>query len=109
MQAQQYIRRATIEAQSILDDRYAMGQAIAGGPLDQFGLRDGREIVEQFLQHGEPGFALEHLLYMIVESLLELSPAGKEDVRHAAELLGMTHLMSQLHDTTSQSTTPGGE
>jgi hypothetical protein len=38
-----------------------------GSALDQVFLLDGRKVVVDYLQHGEPGLALEHLVYMITE------------------------------------------
>lgn len=89
------IHRAAQESQRLLDAMYAAGDPLPGSALDQTGLRDGLAIVDDYLAHGEAGVALEHLLYMISEPPLELSPAFIEDVAQAASLLGMS---SQLEN-----------
>jgi hypothetical protein len=98
MEAKSLIRRAAFEAQSMLDRLYATGERNAGGSLDQAGLRDGRQVIEDYLSHNEAGVALEHLLYMIAEPPLALSAEARADIRRAAELLGMTHLSARLTD-----------
>ncbi len=87
------IRRTALEAQAELDRLYAAGAPTAGSALDQLGLRDGLAIVEDFLDHGEAGLALEHLLYMINEPSLQLSPQWRADVAQAARSLGLFHLV----------------
>jgi len=69
------IRRATAEVQRLIDKAFAeMGGAPEPGSCwDQLGLRDGSEIIGEYLRYGEPGVALEHLLYMITETDLSLS------------------------------------
>jgi hypothetical protein len=60
---------------SLLDHAFAaVGNAPpSGSALDQEGLRDGAEIVEDYLGHGEPGVALEHLIYMVDAPDLRIS------------------------------------
>ena len=57
-----------------LDELYEAvdGSPEPGSALDQAGLRDGLDIVEEYLRHGELGIAVEHVVYMVVESELEL-------------------------------------
>lgn len=69
---------------------YSAGTPAVGSILDQFGLRDGLAIVENYLIHGEAGLALEHLLYMVSEPSLELTAKSLGDIRSAADLLGMS-------------------
>jgi len=65
--------RADIDAvavvvQHLVDAEFAKAGAVtAGSALDQLGLRGGLRIVRDYLQHGEPGAALDHVLYMIRE------------------------------------------
>jgi hypothetical protein len=87
------IRRAASEAQAELDRLYAAGTPTVGSALDQLGLRDGMAIVEDFLDHGEMGLALEHLLYMVNEPSLHLSPQSRADIAQAASSLGLLHLI----------------
>jgi hypothetical protein len=108
MSASALIRRAAIEAQSMIDRLYMAGEPAAGSSLDQAGLRDGLRVVEDFLSHNEAGVALEHLLYMIVEPPLALSDHARADVRRAAELLGMTHLLVRLPEAERDAPAGGG-
>src|SRR5476649_135600 len=101
------IRRAASEAQTDLDRLYAAGMPTAGSALDQAGLRDGMAIVENFLDHGEAGVALEHLLYMINEPRLRLSAQSRADIDHAASALGLFHLI-QDGSVAGQSDSPDG-
>ncbi|MEZ6116843.1 MAG: hypothetical protein R3C28_09760 [Pirellulaceae bacterium] len=55
--------------------------------LDQAGLRDGGEIVVDYLFHGEAGVAFDHLLYMISEPDLVLSAGTYAELARAGEML----------------------
>jgi hypothetical protein len=50
----------------------AGGSAPPGSSLDQLGLLDGDRLVLDYLEHGESGVALEHLVYMAEASELPL-------------------------------------
>ena len=54
----------------------AAGSLDAKHPLSQAGLADGTLIVLDYLEHNEAKLALEHLLYMVKEPPLILSPKG---------------------------------
>ncbi len=41
------------------------GSPPEGSALDQLHLRDGDQVVNDYLNHGEEGLAIDHLLYMI--------------------------------------------
>lgn len=84
------IRRAADEAQRQLDALYASGAPPSGSALDQCGLRDGLEIVEDYLVHGEAKLAFEHLFYMVSESMLRLSEQSIADMRCVAAMLNMS-------------------
>ena len=43
--------------------------------LDQAGLVDGSSIVIDYIEHGELGLAFDHVIYMIVEPPIRISPA----------------------------------
>jgi hypothetical protein len=49
------------------------GRPVPGSGLDQAGLIDGAEDVEDWLVHVEPQLALEHLIYMVREPPLAIS------------------------------------
>ncbi len=56
--------------------------------FDQVGILDGHTIVAEFLDHGEFGVAIEHVLYMIHESNISF-PAEELNALHAlAKQLG---------------------
>lgn len=42
------------------------------------------------MERGEPGLAFDHLLYMVEEPPLRLSPSAFEHLNAAAEALGIT-------------------
>jgi hypothetical protein len=65
------------------------GSPAPGSALDQVGLIDGVGIVEDYLCHGEPGIALEHLIYMIHEPRLPISIDTFHLIEQAARLMGM--------------------
>src|SRR4051794_36324565 len=90
MAVESQIRRAAREAQLLLNGMYSDPSSTSGSALDQSGLRDGLQIVEDYLTHGEFGLALEHLLYMIEEPALKLSRAALTDLREAAAQLGLS-------------------
>jgi hypothetical protein len=62
---------------------------IAGTRSDQSGLRDGLAIVEDYLRAGEFGVAFDHLLYMVVETEIALSPAAVRFLEDTAAALGL--------------------
>lgn len=64
------------------------GAVGADHPLAQPGLREGSEIVRDYLAHGEAGVALDHLLYMLQEPPLTLSAAGLERLARLRVHLG---------------------
>lgn len=57
--------------------------------LNQLHLRDGDQVVNDYLNHGEEGLAIDHLLYMIEEPPLRLSPAAFEQLASAAAAVGI--------------------
>lgn len=78
------------DIQAKLDALYrSVGNPEAGSPLDQAGLRDGLNIVEDYVSHGEVGLAVEHLLYMITEPDIGLSQQDIEFLRGLCELFGI--------------------
>lgn len=57
---------ATDKAQGLINDLHQADPANA--TFKQTGILDGREIIQDYIEHNEWGVALEHLLYMIHES-----------------------------------------
>ncbi len=45
--------------------------------LDQVGLLNGKEIIEDYLDNGEAGVAFDHLNYMIEETEIQLNEADQ--------------------------------
>ena len=78
---------------SVLDDIEPLMQAtfdaVGGTPepgsaLDQVFLLNGREVIADYLEHGEPVLALDHLIYMVKEPPLDI---GEETCRRLAEAI----------------------
>lgn len=49
--------------------------------------------MSEYLEHEEPGIALEHLLYMIHEPPLTISPTVRKSILEAAEIMGMSGVL----------------
>ena len=64
---------AAIEAQAAINRKLYSCPDIAGTPFDQAGLKDGLQIVCDYVRAGEAGVALDHLRYMIKETEILLS------------------------------------
>ena len=91
MPLESLILRAAEEAQLLLDELYRRTpKPPSDSPLDQAGLRDGVAIVRDYLAHGEPGVAFEHLIYMIVEPELQLSEESCRSIQEAGQALGLS-------------------
>jgi hypothetical protein len=69
------IRSALPEVSTLMAQAFEAvgGTQVPGSGLDQAGLIDGAEDVEDWLVHGEPGLALEHLIYMVGAPPLAIS------------------------------------
>lgn len=65
------------------------GTPAPGSALDQVFLLNGRDVVEGYLTHGEPGLAFDHLLYMIREPGLVISSGTQRHLLEAACALGL--------------------
>src|SRR4051794_37446487 len=63
------------------------GVAPAGSALAQAGLSDGGDIVLDFLAQGEAGLALEHLIYMVEEPNLPISPRAYACIEYAGNAM----------------------
>ena len=84
------IRAVAAEAQTKLDRLFGETNVIdEDSALNQLGLRDGLEIVGEYLKHGEYGLAFDHTLYMISEAELCLSSRALSDLARAGEALGV--------------------
>lgn len=68
------------------------GSPPEGSALDRLHLRDGDQVVDDYLNHGEEWLATDHLLYMIEEPPLRLSPAAFEQLASAAAAVGIDSL-----------------
>lgn len=73
-------------------------EPIAGdAAFDQEGLRNGLEIVTDYVEHSEHGLAFEHLLYMITEPDLAIKPAELDEVAAIGRTLGFAdHSWSRI-------------
>ena len=90
-EAEHFIRQALPAVGTLMERAFAEvgGSPVPGSALDQAGLIDGVSIVEDYLRHGEAGVALEHLIYMIEEPRLPISPGTFHLIEQASRLMGM--------------------
>jgi len=78
-----------VSAERSLDRLYLLPEAASPGTaLDQAGLRDGGEIIRGYLDHNELGLAFDHLLYMLIEPPIEVTPAELADIDAVGRTLG---------------------
>lgn len=88
-EVQKYLEDALPEVSTRIDQKFA---AVGNSPepnnsLDQQGLRNGAEIVRDYMAANEWGLAVEHLCYMIEEADLTLSAETFLSVKAACEML----------------------
>jgi hypothetical protein len=85
------IRTALAEAVVLLHDAFRAvdDTPTAGSALDQCGLRDGGKIVADYLHAGEPGLALEHVVYMVSEPALPISVRAYQCIKKAGQAMSM--------------------
>jgi len=90
MRVSRLIETVAKEAQGKLDGMFkTVGTPEPGSALDQYGLRDGEEIILDYLRHNEWGVAFEHLIYMITETDIELTVSAYEQLVQAGEMMGL--------------------
>lgn len=65
------------------------GKPEPGSALDQVFLLNGREVVEDYLLHGEPGLAFDHLVYMITEPPLSIPSQSRHRLLEAGREMGL--------------------
>ena len=58
--------------------------------LDQAGLREGKDVVKDYLEHGEAGIAFDHLLYMVKETNVQLSEVYSTRLSTIAKKFGVS-------------------
>ncbi len=63
------------------------GKPQPGSALDPLYLLNGREVVVDYLKHGEPALALDHLIYMIEEPPLNIGENTRRRLAEATRLL----------------------
>lgn len=87
----------THEVQLALDGMFEVpGAPEPGSGLDQEGLRNGEEIVQDLVKHGEPGVALEHLLYMVKEPPVPLSASARAVLESLCDAFGFSDKIEWL-------------
>lgn len=83
---QEDFTEALDEVSALMSEAYAqLGSIPDDHPLAQAGLEYGREIVLDYLAHGEAGIAFDHLCYMIQEPPLTISAKSAERLARIAE------------------------
>lgn len=77
---------AASEVQILIDQEFAKidNKPKPGSNLDQIGLRDGKEIILEYIAVGEYAIALEHLDYMIKETNIPILEKTREDIFQTA-------------------------
>jgi|GEM_PF-2622406 len=84
------IRRLTGLIQRELDELYRSSAPLGpSSPLNQAGLTDGAQIVDDYLDHNELGLAFEHLIYMLVESGIDVTQAQFDEIATIGGDLGL--------------------
>lgn len=66
-----------------------IGKPESGSALDQAGLRDGQDVIDEFVRQGEGRLAAEPLPYMIVEAGLRLSASDQESMQSVCRYFGL--------------------
>lgn len=89
MSVDELITAVAQEVQQQLTALYETVEPVPDSALDQNGLRDGADIVKDYLSHGETGVAYDHLLYMITEPDLTLSDDAYSQLHRATDILGL--------------------
>jgi hypothetical protein len=84
-----WVESVARRTQEMVDAEFArVGTPEPGSALDQLGLRDGIEIVRDYLHHGEAGLAFDHVLYMVIELELVLPSDARELLLRAGKAMG---------------------
>lgn len=86
-EARRYLEDALPEVSSLMAQRFAQvgGAPEPGSDLDQCGLKNGAEIVRDYMASNEWGLALEHLCYMVEETALPISAKTHSAIVAAAQ------------------------
>ena len=89
VEAHGHLEEALPEISALMEQKFSQvgGVPEPGSDLDQCGLRDGAEIVRDYMAHNEWGVALEHLRYMIKETNLPISVKTYASIQAAAQLM----------------------
>ena len=80
-------------ASQLIQDLWA--RAPNHATFGQIGFLDGRDTVADYIDHGELGCALHHLLYMIHEAAIDFPREHVERLHCIAERIGETNHYSQ--------------
>ncbi len=67
-------------------------------PLNQAGMRNGFEIINEYNSVGEFGLAFEHILYMINETEIQMDDNSSELIKELGEKMNISidHIQNQL-------------
>ena len=77
-----------VAVQELVDAEFEKaGSVIGGSALDQAGLSNGLQLIREYLQYGEAGLALDHLLYMVRELDLTISADSHAALTRAARAM----------------------
>ena len=89
--AQEHLEQALPEVTALMEQKFSQvgGVPEPGSDLDQYGLRDGGEIVRDYMANNEWGLALEHLCYMVNETNLPISAKTYVSIQAAGQAMRM--------------------
>ena len=98
MKIKEILKQASSEVQGLVDQEFTKvnNNPLPGSNLDQAGLKGGREIVLDYLNHGEIGIALEHLLYMVEETGIMVS---KDTIKKIVKVSDQLGIKTKLDET----------
>ena len=91
MKIKEILKEASAEIQDLVDQEFTKVNynPLPGSNLDQAGLKGGKEIVMDYLNHGELGIALEHLIYMVEETDVRVQKETMKKIIKASKELGI--------------------
>lgn len=92
------ISKVANELQDLINTELAkvIGEPSPDHPLYHRGIRDGKQIVIDYSNHGEYGLALEHIFYMIEELDLSVSGGLRDQILDLANELDIKGLENRL-------------
>jgi len=99
-QIRKKIETVATEIQSLVNEEFQrdLNQHIKNSALQQAGLKNGKEIIDEYSVNFEYGLAFEHLLYMIDETGITVSQSSSTLLFELSEEMNLSidEIKSQL-------------